>query len=181
MRVQAWSAALVLVVWGLVPCDVSAQDKKKSDSEAPVIEIDPEGQPNGRNIDGPRYLLWRDGDVWHLRTHTEKAAVTFAGTVRVEEGTVTKITNFEGLEPRQRKGQKRPDVGRLSRDKKTIAYNFATKGRVDGFDFQVSKSATNIQFELKTAGYADRKFVYIGLNAQHPPEAVFSLPARAAE
>ena len=144
-----------------------------------VIDVDPEGQPPGlaKKAKGPTYYLWRDGDVWRLRSATSEKRHSFGGTIRVQNGRVKKLA-AAGLEG-QRPSPKRVDIGRVSRDRTRIDFSFKTNGRIDGFDFQVEGEDATLQFNLLTNGTAIPGRIRIGGNGNPAPGATFSLPAHS--
>ena len=174
--------ACLVVVCVLGICDRGLVVAQERGAEGPVIEIDPEGQPSGRRVRGPRFLVWREGERWHLRTHTDRdAGARFSGTIRVVGGVVRKISNFDGLESRRGPLKRRPDIGFLSENKKTITFRFRTLGHVDGFDFQVSEEAQMVQFNLEVDGYGAPRRIFVGHKSQNPPKAAFELQAHGPQ
>ncbi len=179
---QAAVASLTLAI--LVSSQpVEAADKDEAtEKETPVVEVNPDGQPKGydKAPDGPTYYLWRDGDVWHLRTKTKKKTHQFHGLIRIKGGTVKKIYNFSGLEAQPRKkgkkGQAAPaDIGRWNDARNEIEFKFRTSGGEDGFDFQLSDKATDLSLDLKLDGYEHRGRIVVGKDAQTPPQPVFTI------
>jgi hypothetical protein len=171
-------AAMALMAAALLLPGVSPAADGKKKGEELLIDVDPQGEPRGYDglPDGPTYFLWRDGDVWHLRTKTRKLARQFSGTVKVRGGTL-KLQDHAGLE-RNRKRRRVVDIGRVNDLNNKIDFKFRTMGREDGFDFKVSKTATAVEFDLKLDGYEHRGNIRIGRAGQSPGQAIFSLRAR---
>lgn len=165
-----------------VPTLRGEDSKPSSGDDEQVIEVDPEGQPRGydKRPSGPTCYIWREGEVWHLRTRTKNQSRKFRGEIQVQGGTVTKISNFDGLEASGRKkNRKSADIGRLNTAKNQIDFEFRTSGGEDGFDFKVSASAKNLAFNVKIDDYEHSFPIQIGAKAQKPPAIPFTLPAHA--
>ena len=175
--------ALVAFVVGstsfLAPIDGRCDEAQGGDT---VIEVDPEGEPRAwsKKPDRPEYFIWHSDGMWHVRTRTGGKRRVFRGQIKIIDGTVSKISNYEGLEDARRgkaKGKKaKPaDLGRLNDARNRIDFQFETHEYGDGFDFKVNDKATRLQFDLKVDGYEHREMILIGTAGKHPPGAHFSI------
>ena len=141
-----------------------------------VIDVNPSGRPKSiAKGQAVRYFLWHDSDGWHLQSDSGGRKHAFSGTVEVIGGKVTKISDFDNLEPERKK--KNRDLGFLNEAKNEIKFKFATSKARDGFDFQVDESATQIRFRLLIDGKALPQRVLIGAESQPAPDEEFTLPA----
>lgn len=158
------------ILWGTI----SIPEALAGDGQ--VIEISPEGEPKKyeKKIKGPTLFVWRDGDIWHVRSRTAEKKHHFSGTIQVGDGKVTKVGNFGSMEAKKKKES---DIGRLNKDGDRIDFKFETKGHEDGFDFQVSKTSKTISFDLRVDGSQHRNAILIGADAQNPPQIPFTFPA----
>ena len=161
--------AIVLVgLLALLTLPVSAADE-----QAPAAsDLDPRGRPDESLVKQPRrYYVWHDAEGWHLRSAAQ-GTIKFEGVVRVVGGQFRKFRPV-GLDV---KG-KLPDRWVLDAKRQELKFLMHTSTRVDGFDFDVDGSATEIGFDLTMAGAKAPKRIFIGRKAVHPAEATFSLPA----
>ena len=168
-------AALALVSILLNPA--LAQKKKGKQKPETVIEIDPWGRPQKK---GPQeaLLLWQDSAGWHIRSLAgARNAAHFAGAIHVVNGKVMRLA-AGGLEAT---GPGR-DIGQVSQDGKTITFKFETlNGGEDGFDFTLTRNATEIQVAAAFEKFDHPERILIGANGSSAPGAKFSLPVKATE
>lgn len=145
---------------------------------ASAIAVDSDGQPPGLAVKpkGPMYFVWRDGDVWRVRSKTSEKAHRFGGSVLVRGGKV-KTVAAAGMEGIRRRHPARFDAGRLSGDRTRIDFDLRTKGGIDGFDFRVEGSAAAIEFDLRIDGTAIPGRVQIGATGHPAPGERFALAA----
>jgi hypothetical protein len=171
-------ALLALGLVGLcVPCR-SAESKKQSSSERDVkettFEVDPCGQPL-KTINGPRFYVWYDNGVWHVRTHTVSRRHEFTGVILLRGGKVARVSNFEGMEAHAKKANR--DVGIVSDKGRKISFRLVTAGGEDGFDFRLSKAVTAVTFAFRFDGTEHPEVICVGSNCLTPPNATFTLPS----
>ena len=164
----------------LVPTDVRCDESKDS---GVVIQVDPEGEPRawGKKPERPEYFIWHSDGKWHVRTRTGGKRRMFRGQIKIVDGTVSKIANYEGLEDdRGGKGKgkkaKPADLGRLNDARNRIDFQFETFEHGDGFDFTVNDKTSRLEFDLKVDGYEHREMILIGTAGKNPPNAHFSIP-----
>jgi hypothetical protein len=134
---------------------------------------DPAGEPKGFKAgESMRYALWIHKDVWHLRTTTAKKLHNFKGKITVEGGTIDFIQSVNLEE----KG-KYEDFWVLSPNHQELKFDFKTDRGIDGINFEVSKDAKLIHFNLHIDGkhHADR--IFIGRGNHHPGSDPFDLAA----
>ena len=178
-----WQKVVLMTAFGLaglwVPDDARCDD---SPADGMVIQVDPEGEPKawGKKPDRPGYFIWHSDGQWHVRTRTAGKKRVFRGQIKIVDGTVSRIANYEGLEDeRGGKGKgkkgKPADLGRLNDARNRIDFQFETSERGDGFDFKVNDKATRLEFDLKVDGYEHREMIVIGVAGKHPPDAHFSI------
>jgi len=141
---------------------------------AQTVDIKAHGRPQ-KTPKSAHYEVWHDSEGWHVLSDTAGKGHRFEGTIQVEGGKFFGVSNFESLE-RAKKG-KRPDVGRVSDNKKQITFNFMTGEKADQFSFKVSADATTVKFRLLIDGNPTPERVFIGEGSQPAPGAVFDLPA----
>jgi hypothetical protein len=161
---------MLLVVWGAAACGA-----------AQLVEIKAQGRPK-TSPRGPHYLVWYDNQgEWHVRTDAQNKAQKFTGTIEVEGGRFTKVTDFESLEPKGAggKGKKKKnlnrDIGRATETQ--ITFRFETSDKGDGFGFRVSDKATKVRFKLLIDGDLRPQQVAIGSDSQPAPGNTFTLDA----
>jgi hypothetical protein len=135
--------------------------------------LDPKGEPKGFKAgESERYAVWHSKNGWHIRTTTAQREHHFTGKIIVEGGTV------EGLEPHdlEQKG-KFADWWKLGRERHEIVIDFKTDRGIDGINFQVSKDAKVIRFNLHIDGKHHAGKIFIGRDNQHPEKDPFELRA----
>lgn len=127
--------------------------------------IDAFGQPEGMGEgSSKRFLLWRNNNVWHLRTTTARNKHTFRGEIVADKGTITELNAVS---------TERKDWVSL-KDPKRISFELTTEGGIDGFDFRTT--ATNLKFTLTLDGQTKSSLVFIGSRATNPSTMPFTLP-----
>jgi hypothetical protein len=138
---------------------------------------DPIGEPKSFKAgDTARYAVWvGPKGTWHVRTTTAKKFHQFTGKIWVEGGV------FTSLEPHdlEYKG-KFADWWRLSEKRHEIVIDFKTDRGIDGINFQVSKEAKFVYFNLHMDGKHHRDLVFIGRGGHHPDRDPFVLAAHYA-
>jgi len=127
--------------------------------------IDPNGQPTFMGVGSThRFIIWREGNQWHLRTTTAGQEHNFEGKVIAKGGTIRSV-NQVGLE----------DVDNTSLDRfhRTLNFDFTTAGAMDGVDFY--SEADTLTFDLNMDGRRTVQNVFIGRNGQNPVSIPFTL------
>jgi hypothetical protein len=161
-------------------CLAPAAPAQPNSNTGSVIQLDPHGRPPRER--GDIILVWLDDAGWHLRSYPgAKERVSFSGTIRVIDGRVSGVYGVEGLESPGGKGKKRKkraaDAGVVSRDDKTIQFKMNTvSGGEDGFNFQVTRPTTAVEFTILVNGLDHPEKVRIGASGRQPPGATFVLP-----
>ena len=141
-----------------------------------VIVVNPVGEPRGLTQgNAVRYFLWCDAEGWHVRTDSGGKPHVFNGSLSVQGGKITAISDFENLEAGKRK--KKADLGIVNNAKNQITFKFTTSKKRDGFDFQVDESAKEIRFHFLIDGKTAPHRVLIGPASQPAPTDVLILPA----
>jgi len=141
-------------------------------------QFDPNGEPKGFKAGEPaRYAVWHTKGVWHLRTTTAKKPHHFKGKVFVEGG-----GTFDGIQSilLETKG-KYEDYWVVHPKKHEIAFDFKTDRGVDGIDFEVTKDAKTLHFNLHIDGKHYAEKIFIGKGNHHPDSDPFNLPAHPAK
>jgi hypothetical protein len=168
-----------LVAWWAVLLGAEDIAGSETTSAAEVFQTDSHGIPPQyqrlETLKGPHFFLWREGDVWRVRTKAGEKGGEFSGTIRTVGGTVTRISNYSGLEGPRKGNGKKADVGRLDGSRRTISFRLRTKGREDGFDFTVNPNTERLEFDLRVDGYGHRERILIGGKGKRPPGPTFSL------
>jgi len=134
---------------------------------------DPVGEPKGFKAgESMRYAVWYTKKGWHVRTTTAKKEHHFTGKIWVEGGVI------QDLEPHdlEHKG-KFGDWWKIDAKNHEIVIDFKTKRDIDGINFQVSKDARLIHFNLLIDGKHHADKIYIGHDNHHPTTDPFNLPA----
>jgi len=145
---------------------VKGKDKAKE-----VFEV--KGEPKGFKAGEPaRYAVWASKTGWHVRTTTARTLHHFTGKIHIEGGVIT------GLEPHdlEFKG-KYGDWWRIHEKRHEITIDFKTDRHIDGIDFQVSKEAKAIHWNLWIDGKHHADKVFIGKTGHHPLTDPFIVPA----
>jgi hypothetical protein len=163
--------ALCLPCWGEGP---KKQPSSNSQATETTLGVNPCGRPP-KMVKGPRFYVWYEKGVWHLRTHTVSQHHTFTGTITVRGGKVVQVFNYAGMEAHAKKKKDR-DFGLVSDKGKTIGFKMETKGKEDGFDFRLSKTVTAVTFDFCFDGYAHPEVICVGASCQAPADATFTLP-----
>ena len=96
----------------------------------------------------------------------------FTGKIRVEGGTITSVEAHDA-EFKARFGE----WWKLHEKRHEINIDFLTDRGVDGINFQVSKEAKMIYFNLHIDGKHHKNRIFIGREGQHPEMDPFALPA----
>jgi hypothetical protein len=159
-------AGVLLVLGGLsAPSEAGGGGK--------VQFIDPNGEPKSfKDKDTERYAVWHSKTGWHIRTTTAKVEHRFTGKIVVEGGI------FEGVEPvhLEDKGKFR-DWWKVGAKDREMIIDFKTDRGIDGINFQLSKDAKLIRFNLDIDGKHQKHLIYVGKNGIHPDADPFELIA----
>ncbi len=124
-----------------------------------------------------QFAVWFDDGQWHLRTTTAKKEHAFKGTITVKGGTVTELKGHKA----ERKG-KLEDRWKLGPKKHQITFEFKTDEGEDGIDFDITKEADTLTWDLEIEGEKgitkhDKARVFVGKKGQHPDEMPFETKA----
>ncbi len=138
--------------------------------------LDPRGKPPDTQAGAvEHYAVWRDKGGWHVRTTTKEYEHHFRGHIAVTGGKFEKVRGFK----QERKGPLQ-DVFVVGPDERTINFDFATKGGIDGVDFRVKGKNATLSFVLEE-GDTQPKFmperVLVGKAGEHPAGSPFTLAA----
>jgi len=131
-----------------------------------VENIDPNGQPSFMGVGSThRFIIWRDGNWWRVRTTTAGLEHNFDGHIEANGGTIKSISHTESLE----------DIDQLSlqRSRRVLDFDFTTAGAMDGFDFYTD--ADSLTFYVNMDGRRTERNVYIGRNGENPVSIPFTL------
>jgi len=144
-------------------------------------EVDPVGRPksfaSGKKTE---YAVWFADGMWHIRASAEASAkVHFRGSVHVEDGEIAD-GSFAGLEMAAHHRQSSDWVD-LAKDKRGFEFLFRTVGRMDGLNFKLSDSATNVTFGLLVGSETSPKNILVGSKEVHPGTNPFTLKAHPDE
>jgi len=149
----------------------------QSMAETPKFEeVDPTGKPNGYKTGlSARYAIWHAGGTWHFRTTTASdAGKVFSGTLEVVGG---KMANLIPLKAEGKKAKKNLDYASWNAASTVLKFSFTTAKGEDGFDLQLSETATAVKFSLMVDGKEVTKLIHLGSKNAHPSSATFTLPA----
>ncbi len=113
--------------------------------------------------DAPHYLLWHEGDLWHLRWQSPKKKAKFRGELKVVEGSITLVERVN-LEKKDKTEEK---------ESKAILFKGKVKEQPEGFDFRWS--GTRLWVDLYIKGEHRPLRVYIGRRAIRPQSIPFFL------
>jgi hypothetical protein len=166
--------AVTIVVFGLVATTSGGQKQGKGkQKEESVIQIDPQGRPARGKEEA--LLIWQDDGGWHLRCYAGgRKSSNFTGMIRVIDGRVNKVGGTQGLE---RTGKNTADFGQVSKDKKVIRFELRTiRGGEDGFDFELTPTATQLEFNVLVDRFDHPERIRIGASGQQAPGTKFLLP-----
>ena len=172
MTHQLRSAFLVFAVATLslfINGCVSAIEMSRS-TPAPLNVKVSDGRPSGLHSGANfAYWIWRDGDgMWHLRTTTANKSRRFQGRIHaVAPGTIS------GLSEVSVEGSRRRIEGLRMVDG-DIAFDFTTKGKMDGLDFRFIGESC-LEFDLRIDGDGDPGKIFIGSRQTKPSSSHFTL------
>ena len=162
-RLARLVAVVALVVTAAEPAGPTAGAK------AP---LDPRGRPDEKLVDQPqRYYVWHDVEGWHLRS-AAKGTVKFEGAIRAVGGTFRKCRPI-GLDLKGRL----PDSWALDGGRTELKFLMHTSTSFDGFDFDLDRDATAVEFDLSIGGDRRPRRIFVGRDGRHPADATFRLPA----
>jgi hypothetical protein len=160
------TAACGLFLLASSPAPALAQVKGKGKKD---IVVDVFGEPKGFKAGEPaRYALWASKTGWHVRTTTAKKLHHFTGKIRVEGGVITGLEAHD-LEYKGKFG----DWWRISEKRHEITIDFKTDRHIDGINFQVSKEAQLIFFNLYIDGKHHADKIFVGKAGHHPERDPF--------
>ncbi len=109
----------------------------------------------------PHYLLWQDGDSWHLRWESHKGKGRFSGEVKSIEGSMELVRRVN-LEKRDKTKVHAPD---------TITFKAKVKGGPEGFDFRWTGTKLMVDIEVEGEKLPGR--IYVGRQAVIPSKLPF--------
>jgi hypothetical protein len=172
-----------LILWGCFFsaacgfCMLASRQASFADANSDIRQIqplDPIGEPKGFKAgESARYAVWvgTKGN-WHVRTTTAKKLHHFTGKIYVEGGV------FTGVEPHDLEYKSKfGDWWRLSEKRHEIVIDFKTDRGIDGINFQVSKEAKFVYFNLHIDGKHHKNQIFVGRAGQHPDRDPFALAA----
>jgi hypothetical protein len=139
-------------------------------------ELDPMGKPADAKAGAvERYSLWHDGKGWHLATTTKEKEHHFRGHIAVKNG---ELVNVHGS--RLEKKGPQADNFVVGPEKRTVNFDFSTKGHIDILDWEVKGKDAMLSFTLEI-GEKDPSFqadrIFVGKEGEHPTANGFELPA----
>jgi len=130
-----------------------------------ALNIDPNGQPSYMGVGSThRFIIWRDGNSWKIRTTTAGLEHRFEGRIIANGGTINSVSQT-GLE--------NVDQLALENNRRTINFDFTTAGAMDGINF--STNADTVTFEVEMDGRSTARNVFIGRNGENPVSIPFTL------
>lgn len=146
-------------------------------------EPDPEGRwPKYKVGQQARCVIWRDDNVWHIRTTTaHDQKVVFTGVIKVVGGNITGLGHLNLLEGGKGKEPPKVKMEAPAIPKDTLEFKFTTHGKEDGVDFTVSERATEVSFVVKIDGADVPDKIFVGSGGKHPSAAAFRLPNQKAK
>jgi len=128
--------------------------------------INPNGQPSFMGVGSThRFIIWRDGNTWKVRTTTAGQEHDFSGHIVANGGTIRSINRTNSLE--------RVDQLGLERNGREINFDFTTAGAMDGFDFY--SDADTLTFDLNMDGRRIERNIFIGSRGENPVSIPFTL------
>jgi len=131
----------------------------------PALGLSPDGKPEGMDTGSTyRYMVWRDGDQWHVRWTTAGAVHRFIGKIHSEKGV------FSDAKP---SAIEKGDWIKIGPKGHNIAWDTKAAGGADGVDFKLSaKGAT---FDLLIDGKRHPKRVFVGKAGENPLRIPFTI------
>ena len=137
--------------------------RKEKPSIRDKIMLDQYGKPDiPQKTNG--YFIWQDGAGWHIRWKTLAGKHAISGVIRC---------NGEFIKTRQRHIEDTEAI--VSMTKNYIEYKAWNRGKLDGFDFNVSLSTTWITFDIMMDNKYYPTYVNIGANNMHPEIVPFTI------
>lgn len=162
----AIGASLLLALTSSAVDDVAATEETPATKET----ISADGRPENLVSDqSRRYYIWHDGQGWHLRSSSQKTN-TFEGRIVINNGFISRCRPI-GIDS---KGVN-ADAWRMNRERTTLNFVMNTEKSLDGFDFDIAKEATAIEFDLLIAGERTPKRIFVGKAGKHPSSSHFEL------
>jgi hypothetical protein len=162
----AVGASLLLALTSSAAGDVATTEETPATKE----RISADGRPEILMIDqSRRYYVWRDGQGWHLRSSSQKTN-TFEGRIVIKNGIISRCRPI-GIDS---KGVN-ADGWRLNRERNSLNFVMNTEKSLDGFDFDIAKEATAIEFDLLIAGERTPKRIFVGKAGKRPSSSHFEL------
>jgi len=129
-------------------------------------DIDPNGQPSFMGVGSThRFIIWRNGNTWHIRTTTAGQEHDFDGRIVANGGIIRSISRTGSLE--------RVDQLGLDSNRRQLNFQFTTAGAMDGFDFYTD--ADSLTFDLNMDGRRIERNVFIGSRGDNPVSIPFTL------
>jgi len=110
----------------------------------------------------PHYLLWHEGELWHLRWQSTEKKAKFKGTLKAIDGTISLV---------ERINLEKKDKTKEYDD--TISFKGRVKKGIEGFDFRWSGS--KLKADLYVKGEHRPLKIYIGRRAIRPHYVPFFL------
>ncbi|MEW6733388.1 MAG: peptidoglycan-binding protein [Acidobacteriota bacterium] len=130
-------------------------------------DIDANGQPTFMGVGSThRFIIWRDGNQWHVRTTTAGRLHNFQGRIVANNGSIRSVSDV-GLE-----ASDDLDIT-LERGNRALSFDFQTAGNMDGIDFY--SDADTLSFDLRMDGRYTAQNIYIGRNGVNPVSLPFTL------
>jgi len=132
-----------------------------------VASLDANGQPTYMGVGAThRFIIWRDGNLWHLRTTTAGQEHDFEGSIVANNGYIRSI---------ERVNLEANDFSKLGldRSRRTLNFDFTTTGSMDGIDFY--SNADTLTFNLLMDGRVTPQNVYVGRDGANPVSVPFTL------
>jgi peptidoglycan hydrolase-like protein with peptidoglycan-binding domain len=145
---------------------LSLLDTAGTGSGSGLEDIDPNGQPSFMGVGSThRYIIWREGNLWNIRTTTAGQMHDFDGRIVANGGTIRSINRTGSLEQVDQLG--------LDRSRKVLNFDFSTAGGMDGFSFY--SDADSLTFDLNMDGRRTARNVFVGHQGTNPVSVPFTL------
>jgi len=117
--------------------------------------------------DAPHYLLWHDGDTWHLRWQSPEDKARFTGELKVSGGSISLVKRVN-LEKKDKTREK----------ESAITFKGKVKEQPEGFDFRWTGSKLWVDLYIEDEHRPSK--IYIGRRARRPSVIPFYMEGTAS-
>jgi hypothetical protein len=164
---------LLLISFTGVLATGAAQSGRIRPATARSIQmIESAGLPNFMGISaGRRFILWREGNWWHIRSLTGGQKHSFSGRILSQRGTIDLVSINGSLDRVAQASNIIPVM--INSNGQQLNFEYSTSDELAGFNFYTE--ADSITFDLTIDGKHTTENILVGGKGNNPTSIPFTL------